>query len=132
MSGSRITRSGAIAAILALILVAPLSGAPAQQNPYEITWTTALNPGSILVRNADRIWTQGPDGILENADLLVRDGRIAEIGRGLGRGHPSVRNAIERVERQVLENAPIRYQIEALSERIDTTLKDSGGESQRS
>jgi chromosomal replication initiator protein len=50
---------------------------------------------------------------------------FAEIGRGLGRGHPSVRNAIERVERQVLENAPLRYQVEALSERIDSTLKNS-------
>jgi len=54
------------------------------------------------------------------------DASFAEIGRGLGRGHPSVRNAIERVERQVLENAPVRYQVEALSERIDATLKESG------
>jgi len=49
---------------------------------------------------------------------------FAEIGRGLGRGHPSVRNAIERIERLVLENAPMRYQVEALSERIDSTLKN--------
>jgi chromosomal replication initiator protein len=54
------------------------------------------------------------------------DASFAEIGRGLGRGHPSVRNAIERVERQVLENAPLRYQVEALSERIDVTLKETG------
>ena len=47
---------------------------------------------------------------------------LTEIGRGLGRDHPSVRNAIMRIERQVLENAPIRYQIEALSERIDRKL----------
>jgi chromosomal replication initiator protein len=47
----------------------------------------------------------------------------AEIGRSLGRGHPSVRNAIERIDRQILENAPVRYQLEALSERIDSTLK---------
>lgn len=54
------------------------------------------------------------------------DASFAEIGRGLGRGHPSVRNAIERIERQVLENAPVRYQVEALSERIDATLNESG------
>jgi chromosomal replication initiator protein len=47
---------------------------------------------------------------------------FAEIGRSLGRGHPSVRNAIERIDRQILENAPLRYQVEALSERIDSTL----------
>jgi chromosomal replication initiator protein len=56
------------------------------------------------------------------------DASLAEIGRGLGRDHPSVRNAITRVERQVLENAPLRYQVEALSERIDATLKDRAAE----
>lgn len=55
---------------------------------------------------------------------------FGEIGRALGRDHPSVRNAIQRIERQVLENAPVRYQVEALSERIDQTLKQraDGGE----
>jgi chromosomal replication initiator protein len=52
------------------------------------------------------------------------DASYAEIGRSLGRDHPAVRNAIQRIERQVLENAPIRYQLEALSERIDQTLDD--------
>ncbi|HEX9699743.1 MAG TPA: amidohydrolase family protein [Acidobacteriota bacterium] len=71
--------AGALAALL--LLVAPL--ALAQQRPVtELTWYTAENPGVILVQNA-RIWTQGPDGILENADMLVRDGEIAEIGSGL-------------------------------------------------
>ncbi len=83
MSGSNITRNCGIAALLALMLIAPLSVAQPQQNQYEITWATASNPGAILVRNADKIWTQGPEGILENADLLVRDGKIAEVGRGL-------------------------------------------------
>jgi chromosomal replication initiator protein len=50
---------------------------------------------------------------------------FTEIGRSLGRDHPAVRNAITRVERLILENAPLRYQIEALSERIDQTLKRS-------
>lgn len=50
------------------------------------------------------------------------DASFAEIGRSLGRDHPSVRNAIGRVERLVLENAPLRYQVEALSERVDQTL----------
>jgi len=54
------------------------------------------------------------------------DASFSEIGQSLGRDHPSVRNAITRVERLVLENAPLRYQVEALSERIDQTLKRSG------
>ncbi len=39
-------------------------------------------PEHMLVRNAT-IWTSGPAGILEGADLLVRQGRIAEVGRNL-------------------------------------------------
>ncbi|HIG17973.1 MAG TPA: amidohydrolase, partial [Candidatus Handelsmanbacteria bacterium] len=39
-------------------------------------------PRAILVRGAT-IWTSGPNGILEDADLLVRDGRIAVIGQDL-------------------------------------------------
>lgn len=41
-----------------------------------------LAPEHVLVRNAT-IWTSGPDGILEQADLLVSRGRIARVGRGL-------------------------------------------------
>ena len=50
---------------------------------------------------------------------------FSEIGSSLGRDHPAVRNAITRIERLILENAPLRYQVEALSERIDQTLKRS-------
>jgi chromosomal replication initiator protein len=49
---------------------------------------------------------------------------FTEIGRSLGRDHPAVRNAINRVERLMLEKAPLRYQIEALSERIDQVQKE--------
>jgi imidazolonepropionase-like amidohydrolase len=39
-------------------------------------------PAAVLVRNAT-VWTQGPQGRLENADLLVRAGRVAEVGQNL-------------------------------------------------
>lgn len=39
-------------------------------------------PGAVLIRNAT-VWTQGPDGILEGADVLIEDGRIAAVGTGL-------------------------------------------------
>jgi imidazolonepropionase-like amidohydrolase len=39
-------------------------------------------PGTVLIQNA-RLWTMGPDGVLENGDLLVRDGKVAEIGTDL-------------------------------------------------
>jgi imidazolonepropionase-like amidohydrolase len=39
-------------------------------------------PEDVLVRNAT-VWTVDEAGTLENADLLVRDGKIAAVGRGL-------------------------------------------------
>ena len=47
------------------------------------------------------------------------DASLSEIGHALGRDHPSVRNAITRIERAILERAPLRYKVEALSERLD-------------
>jgi imidazolonepropionase-like amidohydrolase len=39
-------------------------------------------PRTLLVQNAT-IWTQGPEGILENADMLIRNGMIEAVGRDL-------------------------------------------------
>ena len=39
-------------------------------------------PGAVLVRNAT-VWTEGPQGVLEHADLLVENGKVAQVGRGL-------------------------------------------------
>jgi chromosomal replication initiation ATPase DnaA len=47
------------------------------------------------------------------------DASLAEIGRALGRDHPAVSNAIQVVERAILERAPLRYQVEELASRIE-------------
>jgi chromosomal replication initiator protein len=47
------------------------------------------------------------------------DASLAEIGRAFGRDHPSVRNSIAKIERAILEKAPLRYQVEALVEQLD-------------
>jgi imidazolonepropionase-like amidohydrolase len=39
-------------------------------------------PAAVIVRNAT-VWTQGPQGRLDNADVLIRAGRIAEVGTDL-------------------------------------------------
>lgn len=39
-------------------------------------------PEYILVQNAT-IWTMGPEGILENADLLVENGKVTNVGQNL-------------------------------------------------
>ena len=72
----------------ALLLAAPLALAQpggqqaTDETPLELTWDTAPAPAVILVRHAT-LWTQDEAGTLEDADMLVRGGRIARIGRGL-------------------------------------------------
>lgn len=41
-----------------------------------------VQPEALLVRNAT-VWTCGPKGSLKNTDILVRRGKIAEVGRNL-------------------------------------------------
>jgi chromosomal replication initiator protein len=47
------------------------------------------------------------------------DASLADIGRLLNRDHPSVANAIRKIERQLLENVRLRYQVEALIRRLE-------------
>lgn len=47
------------------------------------------------------------------------DASLSEIGRVFGRSHPAVANAIQRVERAILERAPLRYQVEELAARLE-------------
>lgn len=44
--------------------------------------TPLKRPSALLVKNAT-VWTQAAAGRLEGADLLVREGRITAVGRGL-------------------------------------------------
>lgn len=39
-------------------------------------------PSAVIVRNAT-VWTQGPEGRLDGADLLIEEGRIAAVGMNL-------------------------------------------------
>lgn len=39
-------------------------------------------PASVFVKNAT-IWTQGPQGRLDNADMIVTSGKITRVGKGL-------------------------------------------------
>jgi chromosomal replication initiator protein len=43
---------------------------------------------------------------------------LSEIGRAFGRAHPAVSNAVRAMEARILERAPLRYQVEALTERL--------------
>jgi imidazolonepropionase-like amidohydrolase len=70
-------RNATLAASLALAGAAFAAGDPE-------SWNEPLpaQPEALLVRHAT-IWTSGPQGRLEDADLLVREGVIAAVGHGL-------------------------------------------------
>ena len=54
------------------------------------------------------------------------DAPVGKIGEALGRNHPAVRNAIDKIERDILERPPLRYQVEALGERLDSLTDELG------
>jgi chromosomal replication initiator protein len=44
---------------------------------------------------------------------------LSAIGAALGRDHSAAANAVRKIERRILESAPLRYQVEALCARLD-------------
>jgi imidazolonepropionase-like amidohydrolase len=48
-------------------------------------WTSKPKEEHILLKNAT-VWTNESDGILENADVLIKDGKIAKVGKDLSAG----------------------------------------------
>ena len=76
-------RSTAIATIL--VLIASLAAPAGAATPRDISaWknSTPEQPDAVLVQGAT-IWTSGSQGVLEGADLLIKKGKIAKIGKGL-------------------------------------------------
>jgi chromosomal replication initiator protein len=53
------------------------------------------------------------------------DAPLSVIAQAFGRDHPSVGNAVRVVERRILERAPLRYQVEALSARLDALQQEA-------
>ncbi len=45
-------------------------------------WTEKPQPGTYLIQNAT-VWTNEADGILDATDVLIKEGKIAGIGKGL-------------------------------------------------
>ena len=71
------------------VAAGPTPTAPAAPAPAPAVYpagafgiATPARPAALLVKNAT-VWTQGAAGRLDGADLLVREGRIAAVGRGL-------------------------------------------------
>jgi imidazolonepropionase-like amidohydrolase len=62
-------------------LAAALAGTAAG-DPEAWHVSTPEQPEAVLVKNAT-VWTSGPQGTLENADLLIRRGKVVEVGHDL-------------------------------------------------
>jgi len=48
-------------------------------------WTSKPKQETVLLKNAT-VWTNEDEGILENADVLIKDGKIAQVGENLSAG----------------------------------------------
>ncbi len=65
-----------------LLSALAVSASFAQPDPQAFRSGTPEQPAVVLVQNAT-VWTSGPQGILEGADLLVRNGKIDRVDKGL-------------------------------------------------
>jgi imidazolonepropionase-like amidohydrolase len=56
-------------------------------SPYG--WTVAPKQENLLIKNAT-VWTSEKEGVLENTDVLLKDGKISAIGKNLNAGNAKV------------------------------------------
>ena len=73
------TRTRCLLALVALATVAPAGAVDAVS-----AWTSGQpeQPAALVVRGAT-IWTSGPAGVLDSADLVVRQGKVVAVGPAL-------------------------------------------------
>ncbi|MBW2726662.1 MAG: hypothetical protein JRE71_19960 [Deltaproteobacteria bacterium] len=103
------------------------------RNPRSKTAVDRATPSDIIEAVA-RFFQTSPASLASRSrrrDVLVprqlsmylcrryTDASLADIGRLLNRDHPAVANAVRKIERQLLENVRLRYQVEALIGRLD-------------
>ena len=114
-----------IDAELTLVALRKLAPIPAARRALEI--------GDVVVAVA-AYFKQPPDALAARSrrrDVLLprqlamylghryTSASLSEIGAALGRDHSAAANAVRKIERRILEHAPLRYQVEALCARLD-------------
>ena len=90
--------------------------------PHEVVETVAAffkKPVEVLAGRSRRREILWPRQLAMYLCQRYTEAPTSAIGRLLGREHTAVRNAVQVVERQMLEHAPRRYQVEALCRRIE-------------
>ena len=74
--------TAALVLFAACALAMPAWAQTAAGDPEAWHAPTPEQPDVILVKNAT-VWTSGPQGKLENADLLIRRGKVEKVGTDL-------------------------------------------------
>ena len=80
---------------LALKKTEPIKNEPAEPLIYPFTAfgnTVPLKQESVLLKNAT-VWTNEKEGILQNADVLIENGKIKSVGKNLNPGNAKVIDA---------------------------------------
>ena len=101
---------------------APANLAPAVLRPAEVIQVVASSfktTRDVMASKSRRRDVLVPRQLAMYLCRRYTDSSLVDIGRALGRDHPSVRNAVCKVERAILERAPMRYQVEALVRKLD-------------
>jgi len=117
--GRRIDRGLAEAALRKVLPAAP---APRPLDPEQVIEVVAGFFGTTaeaLVSRSRRRDVLRPRQLAMYLCRRYTDASLARIGRAFDRDHPAVSHAVATVERQVLERAPFRYQVEALAARVE-------------
>jgi len=118
--GRRIDRALAEAAVRKVRPALPTEPRPLE--PEEVIAVAAAFFGTTPAALASRSRRRDVLRPRQLAMYLCRrytDASLARIGRAFDRDHPAVSHAVATVERQILERAPLRYQVEALATRLE-------------
>jgi len=118
--GRRIDRALAEAAVRKVRPARPTEPRPLE--PEEVIAVVAAFFGTTPAALASRSRRRDVLRPRQLAMYLCRrytDASLARIGRAFDRDHPAVSHAVATIERQILERAPLRYQVEALATRLE-------------
>lgn len=69
--------------LAALVLITAPAYAGAEEVSEPSAWRAAVPEQTTVFVDGATLWTSGPDGTLEDADLLIRDGKIVAVGQDL-------------------------------------------------
>ncbi len=108
--------------LVALRKLAPIPGAQRALEIRDVVETVAAyfkkRPDELAARSRRRD-VLAPRQLAMYLSHRYTGASLSEIGAALGRDHSAAANAVRKVERQILECARLRYQVEALCARLD-------------